>query len=110
MARTRSTAVLSEVATVMERYGALLCSPSVEYDERTITLTVQIARPQPPDLFLLEFYNELRYLQDVGQLRQLATRYDIDPAALEALLRKAAARNEAHRRSDCQDEGITRRL
>ena len=88
MAPVRSMAVLLEVAAVLERYGTLLCSPIVEYDERLITLTVQIARPQPPDLSLLEFYHELRYLQDVGQLRQLATRYDIDPAALEALLRK----------------------
>lgn len=78
------TALLKEVADVLTRYGWLNCTLSVERDRNdVVTVTVKVGTGVFESLSL---FHDLQYLQDITQLRALAQKYDIDSAALEALL------------------------
>lgn len=90
--------LVKEVADVLGGHGDLLCRPSVEMDGNyRLMLTVAILpEQQEPSLagglsVVAELYHELRYALDVAQMRAFASRYGIDPAALEALLPKEKA-------------------
>ena len=79
--------LICEVAAVLAEHGRLRCVPSVEMDDGALTVTL-VVRPTEPaaEFSALELYQRLCYVRAVCQLRSLACRYDIDPAALEALL------------------------
>lgn len=79
--------LICEVAAVLAEHGRLRCVPSVEIDDGALTVTLVVKPTEPGDEFeALELYQRLCYVRDICQLRSLAYRYDIDPAALEALL------------------------
>lgn len=71
----------------MEDYGRLLALPTVECVDGQVILTLVIIPTQPTEeLQALGLYDELRYVADIAQMRELCSRYDIAPDALERLL------------------------
>jgi hypothetical protein len=89
--RPTSDVLVGELATVLGEHAGLICIPTVETDEDgVIVLSVRV-RPDDQPLLAgavdtVELYQHLLHVVDVGTLRVLAKRYDIDPEKLEALL------------------------
>ena len=83
---------LGEVAAVLQHYEHLVGSAAVSEDDGLLTFSLTLyAEGQegyPQALAALECWTHLQRLADLGQLRALAARYDIDPRKLEALLPK----------------------
>ncbi len=77
--------VLGEVAGVLGRFPDVRCQPEVECEDGVMTLSVKFP---VPSLDNVELFNLLKFVVDVHQLRVLADRFNIPPAALEALLEK----------------------
>lgn len=86
------SALLKEVAAALDEYGDLSCVPSVETTEDGIRVSVLVPVEGQDTthhaMRALELLHALQYLQDLAQLRSLADKYEIDAAALEALLPK----------------------
>lgn len=86
------SALLKEVAEVLAAQGDLTCVPSVETTDDGVVVTVLVPVEGQDTtthaLRALELFHALQYLQDLAQLRSIADKYDIDAAALEALLPK----------------------
>ena len=98
------SALLREVAELLEDAGNLPCSLSVGFldeDSTTVVLNVRIPSSYPPpaipelqqaqdehQLTALDLYYELRYLADVAQMRAFAARHDIPSDELEAVINK----------------------
>ena len=81
------SAVLAEVAEVLAAFGLQRCVPLAELEDGVLTVTLRcVGTGVEEGLGLLELYHELRYVTDMAQLRALADRFDIEPAALERLL------------------------
>lgn len=77
--------LLGEVVDVLAGHRHVRCQPVLECEDGALTLTV---RMPVATLENVELMQELRHVTDMHQLRVLAERLDIDPAALEALLEK----------------------
>lgn len=81
---------LVEIADVLARHGSLLCAPCVALDDGQVILTLTLAPVRQPDAAgaadTVELLYQLRYVVGVCQIRAFASRYGIDPTALEALL------------------------
>ena len=89
------SALLLEVIGVLREYEALRCTVEVETsDDRdgngVVRLTIEVPTVGQVDIagamLAIEFYRDAKYLADVTQMRELAARYQIDAAKLEALL------------------------
>ena len=85
------SALLSEVMDALADYGHLWCRPSVDTDaDGYVVLTVRLKPDEQADtvaaMETLAVLHELEYVVDVAQMRQLAEKYDIPSARLEALL------------------------
>ncbi len=76
--------LLLEIADLLGAHGRLPGTLRVDHDDGTVTLTVRLVAPGQLDALALA--HDAQYLADVGQLRDLAMRYDIDPRRLEAVL------------------------
>lgn len=78
------------MADALAAHGELLCVPAVETTDAGVVLTVTVPTVGQASgaaaLDAVELLQELQRVADMVQLRALAQRYDIDPAALEALL------------------------
>lgn len=78
--------LIMELIAALAEHSDQVCLPDVAVaDNGETVLTVRIFND---GLGGLEMFNSLRWLVDMTQIRALARRYDIDPAALERLLNK----------------------
>jgi hypothetical protein len=86
-----SDVLVGELASVLSDHAGLLCVPAVERtDDGHVVLTICV-RPSEQETIggavsTLELYHQLERIIDVGTLRAISARYDIDPQQLEALL------------------------
>lgn len=92
--------ILAEIAEALAAHGQLRCRPEIEQIDGRLILRLAIPVPgmwdmptrthgDPPNMAALEVLSladELQHVIDLANLRALATKFDIEPAALEALL------------------------
>jgi hypothetical protein len=88
----RGLALMAEIVSVLARHQGLRVAPAVETDDNeeglvTISLTLHPSTTGEM-LAALALHDELRCLLDIVQVRELASRYDLDPRELEPLLRR----------------------
>ncbi len=80
--------LVAEVAEALAQHGRLRCAPTVATGDDGVVLTLAVPVEGQDDTVreALNLLHTLQWLQDLAQLRELAARYDIDPAKLEQLL------------------------
>lgn len=84
---SRALALIAEVVDVLGAHRHLRCVPHVTDADGQVMLTVTFEADGPDEgLEVLSVRDELRYVCDVAQMRGLAERYGIAPAALERFL------------------------
>lgn len=81
-------AVVAELVQVLTQHRGVHCAPSVAEHNGLVTLSVTF---HPGDgisdqMEILSLGDELRFVQDMAQMRALAAQYEIDSSALEPLL------------------------
>jgi hypothetical protein len=86
-----SDVLVGELASVLNEHAGLLCVPTVERDEDGHVVLTVCVRPTDQATVggaasTLELYHQLDRVIDVGTMRAFASKYDIPPALLEALL------------------------
>ncbi len=90
MKHPTSDVLVGEVAAALNECAGLLCVPSVEEEDGTVTLTLRVDPLAQPTtggaVAVVELYNALCRVVDVGTLRAIATHYDINPQDVERLL------------------------
>lgn len=78
---------IGELADVLRDFGSALCQPSLDRDVDGTTLRLVVDLPLI-QLDTLELAERLQHAVDMHQLRLLAERFNIEPAALETLLKR----------------------
>lgn len=82
-----AVAIVGEVADALAAHPRMPCAPTIVEEDGLWTLSVTFRPASVTEaLEVLELATALRRVQDVAQIRGFADRYQVDAAALEALI------------------------